>query len=137
MIGAMQSEGRVRIDKWLWAARFFKTRTLAADAVDLGRVRVNGERVKPAREARVGDRVEVHLGEMRSEFVIRALSAQRGPAPVAQQLYEETADSRMRRERRREQVHYGAEPARSIKGRPTKREGRVLRSARDRSPDGD
>jgi ribosome-associated heat shock protein Hsp15 len=130
MIRAMESAARIRIDKWLWAARFFKTRTLAADAVDLGRVRVNGERVKPARQARVGDRVEVHLGEVRCEFVIRALSAGRGPASVAQQLYEETADSRTRRERRRELLSYGAEPARSIKGRPTKREGRVLRSAR-------
>lgn len=136
MIAGMGETGRLRIDKWLWAARLFKTRTLAAGAVELGRVRVNGERVKPAREARVGDRVEVFAGELRSEFVIRELSAQRGPAPVAQQLYEETADSRARRERRREQARYGAEPARSIKGRPTKRDGRELRSAR-LLPDGD
>lgn len=127
----MEAAARVRIDKWLWAARLFKTRTLAAEAVDLGRVRVNGERVKPAREARVGDRVEVHLGEARREFAIRALSAQRGPAAVAQQLYDETADSRMRREKRGELLRYGAEPARSIKGRPTKREGRALRSVRE------
>ena len=137
MIRAMESPGRVRIDKWLWAARFFKTRTLAAEAVELGRVRVNGERVKPAREARVGDRVEVHVGDLRCEFVIRALSAQRGPAPIAQQLYEEPADSRVRRERRRELLRYGAEPARSIKGRPTKREGRVLRSTREAASDDD
>jgi len=127
----MSTEGRLRIDKWLWAARFFKTRTLAADAVDLGRVRVNGERVKPAREARIGDLVEVQAGEMRRQFVIRALSAQRGPASAAQQLYAETADSRARGERRRDLLRYGAEPARSIRGRPTKREGRVLRSVRD------
>jgi ribosome-associated heat shock protein Hsp15 len=131
----MDAEKRIRLDKWLWAARFFKTRTLAADAVDLGRVRVNGERVKPAREARVGDRIEVHLGEVRCDFVIRALSAQRGPATVAQQLYEETADSRARRERRRELLRFGTEPARSIKGRPTKREGRELRSLRDAAAD--
>ena len=129
------SDDAVRLDKWLWAARFFKTRTLAADAVDIGRVRVNGERVKPAREARVGDRIEVHLGEVRCDFVIRALSAQRGPATVAQQLYEETADSRARRERRRELLRFGTEPARSIKGRPTKREGRELRSVRDAAAD--
>jgi len=133
MIGEV--EERIRIDKWLRAARFFKTRTLASDAVDLGRVRVNGERVKPAREARVGDRVEVHLGDVRCEFVIRALSAQRGPASVAQQLYEETTDSRLRRERRGELLRYGAEPARSIKGRPTKREARVLRMAREAASD--
>jgi ribosome-associated heat shock protein Hsp15 len=126
----MAPSERVRLDKWLWAARHFKTRTLAADAIELGRVRVNGERVKPAREARIGDRVEIVAGEVRSELVIRALSAQRGPAPVAQQLYEETADSRARRERRRETARYGAEPARSIKGRPTKRDARLLRSAR-------
>jgi ribosome-associated heat shock protein Hsp15 len=136
MIAGMDETGRLRIDKWLWAARLFKTRTLAADAVELGRVRVNGERVKPAREARVGDRVEVFAGDLRSEFVIRELSAQRGPAPAAQRLYEETADSRARRERRREQARYGAEPARSIKGRPTKRDGRELRSRR-LSADGD
>lgn len=136
MIAGMDETGRLRIDKWLWAARLYKTRTLAADAVELGRVRINGQRVKPAREARVGDRLEVFAGELRSEFVIRALSAQRGPAPVAQRLYEETAESRARRERRREQARYGAEPARSIKGRPTKRDGRELRSARQ-SADGD
>jgi ribosome-associated heat shock protein Hsp15 len=130
-------EQRIRIDKWLWAARFFKTRTMAADSVDLGRVRVNGERVKPAREARIGDRIEMQIGETRAEFVIRALSAQRGPAPVAQQLYEETADSLERRQRRRELVRYGAEPARSIKGRPTKREGRALRSVRASTRDDD
>lgn len=137
MIERMDDGARLRIDKWLWAARFFKTRTLAAEAVDLGRVRVNGERVKPAREARVGDRVEVQAGEMHREVVIRALSAQRGPAPVAQRLYEETADSVARRERRRELVRFGAEPARAIKGRPTKREGRLLRSVREQLGEGD
>ena len=136
MIAEMESKDRLRIDKWLWAARFFKTRTLAAEAIDLGRVRVNGERVKPAREARPGDRVELHVGEVRGEFVIRGLSTQRGPASAAQQLYEETADSRARRERHRELLRYGAEPARSIKGRPTKREGRTLRSARESAGDG-
>jgi ribosome-associated heat shock protein Hsp15 len=130
-------EQRIRIDKWLWAARLFKTRTLAAEAVDLGRVRVNGQRTKPAREARPGDRVEVQVGDLRGEFVIRALSTQRGPASVAQQLYEETADSRARRERRRELLRYGAEPARSIARRPTKREGRVLRSVRMAGPGDD
>jgi ribosome-associated heat shock protein Hsp15 len=133
----MEQNGRVRIDKWLWAARLFKTRTLAAEALDLGRVRVNGERVKPAREARAGDRVELSAGKVRREFMIRALSAQRAPAPVAQQLYEETADSTARRERHREQIRYGAEPARSIKGRPTKREGRALRSVREGTGAGD
>jgi len=133
----MEAAGRIRIDKWLWAARLFRTRTLAADAVELGRVRVNGERVKPAREARVGDRVDVLAGGLQLEYVIRALSAQRGPAPLARQLYEETADSRMRRDKRRETMRYAAEPARSIKGRPTKGEGRALRSVRRPASDGE
>ena len=137
MIRPMGTEDRLRIDKWLWAARFFRTRTQAAEALDLGRVRINGERTKPAREARVGDRVEIQAGDMRRELVIRSLSAQRGPAAVAQQLYEETPDSLARRERRRELSLHGAEPARSIKGRPTKREGRALRSLRERPPDAD
>jgi len=137
MMESMSQDGRLRIDKWLWAARFFRTRTLAADAVDLGRVRVNGERVKPAREARVGDRIELHVGEARSEFVIRALSARRGPAPVAQKLYEETTESLALRQRRRELHRYGAEPAHSIKGRPTKHKGRALRSVRDAASEGD
>lgn len=133
----MEAAGRIRIDKWLWAARLFRTRTLAADAVELGRVRVNGERVKPAREARVGDRVDLLAGGLQLEYVIRALSAQRGPAPLARQLYEETADSRMRRDKRRETLRYAAEPARSIKGRPTKGEGRALRSVRRPASDGE
>jgi len=120
----------VRIDKWLWAARLYKSRSLAAEAIDLGRVRVDGERIKPAREARIGDRLEVVNGESRRELVVRALSSQRGPAPVAQQLYEETEASRNRRDERRELLRAGAEPARSIKGRPTKREGRLLRRVR-------
>jgi ribosome-associated heat shock protein Hsp15 len=130
-------EQRLRIDKWLWSARFFKTRTLAAEAIDLGRVRVNGERIKPAREARVGDRIEVQVGENCIECTVRALSSQRGPATVARQLYEETEGSRTRRERRRDLLRYGAEPARSIKGRPTKREGRALRSVSTAATDDD
>ncbi len=127
----MASGHRVRLDKWLWAARFFRTRTQAADAVMLGRVRINGERSKPAREARVGDRIEVSMGDGCREVVIRELSMQRGGAPSAQQLYEETADSLDRRERRQERLRYAVEPARSIrKGRPTKREGRQLRTVR-------
>ena len=129
-IGVMGMCGRLRIDKWLWAARLFKTRTQAADAVEIGRVRVNGERIKPARETRVGDCVEVFGSGARREFVIRALSAQRGPAAVAQRLYEETPDSRVRAERQKELLRLGAEPARAIRGRPTKREGRALRSVR-------
>jgi ribosome-associated heat shock protein Hsp15 len=122
---------RLRFDKWLWAARLFRTRTLAAEAVALGRVRVNGERIKPAREARVGDRVEILAGGIRSEFEVRALSARRGPAQVARLLYEETPESRVQAERRRELAPLRVEPSRLLKGRPTKREGRLLRLIRE------
>jgi ribosome-associated heat shock protein Hsp15 len=128
---------KIRIDKWLWAARFFKTRSLATEAVDLGRVRIDGERIKPAREARAGDRIELFAGEARIEFVIRALSAQRGSAAVARLLYEETAASHARRERQADLRRSAVEPAQSIKGRPTKREGRALRSARRSIADSD
>ncbi len=115
---------RIRLDKWLWAARFFKTRSQASQAIDLGRVRIDGERIKPAREARIGEVLDVQVGEQRLRLVVRALSSQRGPASVARELYQETADSIARRERRSEQR--AAEPAQSIKGRPTKRDRREL-----------
>jgi ribosome-associated heat shock protein Hsp15 len=115
---------RVRLDKWLWAARLFKTRSLASQAIDLGRVRVGGERIKPAREARVGETLDVQQGEHRLQIVIRALSTQRGPASVARELYTETAQSAAQRERRAGQR--AMEPAQSIKGRPTKRDRREL-----------
>ena len=115
---------RIRLDKWLWAARFFKTRSQASQAIDLGRVRIDGERIKPAREARIGETLDVQIGDHRLQVVIQALSSQRGPASVARELYLETADSIARRERRTEQR--AAEPAQSIKGRPTKRDRREL-----------
>jgi ribosome-associated heat shock protein Hsp15 len=120
----------VRIDKWLWAARFFKTRSLATDAIELGRVRRAGDRIKPAREVRVGDQYEITIGDTRLDIVVRALSAVRGPAPVARTLYEETPESIARRARRAEVRRFGAEPAQEIKGRPTKRDGRLLRHVR-------
>jgi ribosome-associated heat shock protein Hsp15 len=115
---------RIRLDKWLWAARFFKTRSQASQAIDLGRVRINGERIKPAREARIGETLEVQVGDHRLQVVIRALSSQRGPASVAHELYQETPESVSRRERHIEQR--AAEPAQAIKGRPTKRDRREL-----------
>jgi ribosome-associated heat shock protein Hsp15 len=124
------ADGRIRIDKWLWAARFFKTRSLATQAIDLGRVRSDGARIKPAREVRVGDVLEVQVGDARIEVVVRALSASRGPAPVARLLYEETAASIGRREQRQAVRAHAPEPAAHIKGRPTKREGRALRRVR-------
>jgi ribosome-associated heat shock protein Hsp15 len=115
---------RIRLDKWLWAARFFKTRSLASQAIDLGRVRIDGERIKPAREARVGELIDLQVGDHRLQVVIQALSTQRGPASVARELYLETADSIERRKRHEEQR--AAEPAHSTRGRPTKRDRRAL-----------
>lgn len=121
----------MRIDKWLWAARFFKTRGLAQDAIDHGRVLVEGERVKTARLLRVGERVGVRVGEVQREVTVRGLSEQRGPASVAQQLYEESADSIAAREAAREQRRLYREPALAIEGRPTKRDRRALDRARE------
>jgi ribosome-associated heat shock protein Hsp15 len=125
----MKSEGGagVRLDKWLWAARFFKTRSLAAEAVASGRVRVNGMVAKPARELRPGD--EIGLRETGCERVVHvlALATVRGPAPVAQGLYAETPDSLAARQRAAEARRLGVEPALALEqGRPTKRDRRDL-----------
>ncbi|HTT10446.1 MAG TPA: RNA-binding S4 domain-containing protein [Burkholderiaceae bacterium] len=125
-----QSTEGLRLDKWLWAARFFKSRSLASEAVELGRVRLRGARIKPAHPTRVGDALEVLVGATRLEIVVRALSARRGPAPVARMLYEETAESVARREQAQLMRGHGHEPAQSIKGRPTKKQGRELRRLR-------
>ncbi len=118
---------KLRIDKWLWAARFFKTRSLATDEINKGRVQVNGQDAKPAREVKPGDTVTVRQGPATRVVVVRALSGVRGPAPVAQQLYEETADSVRAREHAAEQRRYAPEPAHAItQGRPTKRDRREL-----------
>jgi ribosome-associated heat shock protein Hsp15 len=116
----------VRLDKWLWAARFFKTRSLAQQAVAGGRVQLNGERTKRAHEVRVGDAIDVRVGDWRWEVVVRALSERRGPAEEARKLYDETPASRAERERRQDLRRWGAEPAASLKGRPTKRDRRRL-----------
>ncbi len=116
----------VRIDKWLWAARFFKTRTLASDAVDDGKVRCNGERVKPARSVKVGDTLAINNGATEWEIVVRALSDKRGTATVAQMLYAETQASIDKRLSEAEQRKYFREPGTTIKGRPTKRDRRLL-----------
>ncbi|MHB1083751.1 MAG: RNA-binding S4 domain-containing protein [Thiobacillus sp.] len=116
----------MRIDKWLWAARFFKTRGLATEAIDNGRVKLNGERVKPAREIRPGDRLALHIGDSDWTLTIRGLSMQRGPAPVAQQLYEEDPDSGKRRQQQADARKLATNPAGEIKGRPTKRDRRQI-----------
>ncbi len=122
---------RLRIDKWLWAARFFKTRSLAADAVDGGKVRINGQHVKPAREVKVGDEVEVGVGDLQWVLVVRGLNAQRRPAAEARLLYEETDASLARRQQVIELKRLAPAPGAGLKGRPTKRAGRMIRRFSD------
>ncbi|PPE65916.1 RNA-binding S4 domain-containing protein [Caldimonas caldifontis] len=117
----------VRLDKWLWAARFFKTRSLATDEVDKGRVKVNEQPAKPARDVRIGDRLSIQQSGITRVVVVRGLSDVRGPAPVAQQLYEETVESIRAREEAARNRRYLADPAQAIEqGRPTKRDRRQL-----------
>jgi len=121
---------KLRIDKWLWAARFYKTRTLANEEVVKGRIEVNGQEVKPARELKVGDKVSLRQGVVTRTVIVKGLSGMRGPAPVAQQLYEETPESVKSREQAAEQRRLAPEPAHSIEqGRPTKRGRRELDDA--------
>ncbi|HXH04707.1 MAG TPA: S4 domain-containing protein [Candidatus Competibacteraceae bacterium] len=117
---------RVRLDKWLWAARFFKTRALATAAVDGGKVQVNAQRVKPARAVHVGETLTIRRGTEEFVIVVRALSEQRGPAREAQQLYEETEDSRRKREEAREQRRLLAGSAPSPARRPNKQDRRRI-----------
>jgi ribosome-associated heat shock protein Hsp15 len=118
---------RLRIDKWLWAARFFKTRSLAAQAVDGGRVQLNGARVKPAKEVKPGDELTVHIGELEWVIDVRGLSARRGPAAAARELYEERAESVARRQAAIDSRKHLPEPAFGLRGRPTKRDRRMLK----------
>lgn len=119
----------LRIDKWLWHARFFKSRSLATDAVSGGHVHVNDERVKPSRSVAIGDRLTITRAEERMEVVVRALPARRGPAAVAQACYEETPASVAARERRRE---FRKLRAPAPEGRPDKHDRRALRDLKGR-----
>jgi ribosome-associated heat shock protein Hsp15 len=122
----------VRIDRWLWAARFFKSRSLASEAVKGGRVQANGARVKPSREIRAGDRVEVTIGVERRTVVVTGISERRGPASEAALLYEETAESLAERERRAAQARLARPPGADRGARPTKRDRRMNDAARGR-----
>ena len=115
---------RVRIDKWLWAARFFKTRSQATDAVERGRVQINDQPVRPAKDVKIGDRVRVHAHEQQWELEVLALAEIRGPASVA--LYAETDTSRLKREENADRRRLYQEPAVQIAGRPTKRDRRRI-----------
>jgi ribosome-associated heat shock protein Hsp15 len=120
----------VRIDKWLWAARFFKTRTLAADAVLGGRVHVNGERVKPSRVVHIDDRLEITRGTERSTIVVAQLAERRGPAAVAQELYRETEESRAQREQHALERRFARALGADLGARPTKQARRQLDALR-------
>ena len=116
----------MRLDKWLWAARFFKTRSLAQQAIEAGWVTLNDQRIKPAHVLRISDYVAVRVGELTWCIRVKELSERRGPAEQARKLYEETAESRAERERRLDLRRLSPEPAAEIKGRPTKRDRRRL-----------
>jgi ribosome-associated heat shock protein Hsp15 len=122
-----EQDNKCRLDKWLWAARFFKTRSLATDAIDTGKIHVDGDRVKPAKEVRLGQVIHIRRKELEMEVVVRGLSTQRRSAPEAVLLYEETPESIAKRENlavTREQEH--AQRERGM-GRPTKRQRRDIK----------
>jgi ribosome-associated heat shock protein Hsp15 len=121
----------VRLDKWLWAARFFKTRSLAQDAVERGRVRIDGEPVKPARTVKNNDKMLIDNGSDRWEIIVAAISGARGGAPVARTLYFETDESIAKRELDKVARRLYPEPSLEIKGRPTKRDRRAMEQAGD------
>jgi ribosome-associated heat shock protein Hsp15 len=121
---------RVRIDKWLWAARFFKTRSAATEAVLGGHVQVGGERVKPAKEIRVGDTIGIRRGELRWTVVVAGIADRRGPASVADALYEETADSLAERERQRLERRLTRPLGADLGARPTKQARRRIDALR-------
>lgn len=116
----------VRLDKWLWAARFFKSRTLAVTAIEAGRVLVEDERAKPARLIKVGEQLKINRDQERLTLVVCGVTEQRRAAPLAQLLYEETAESLLARRAAAENRRFNSEPSRDIAGRPTKRNRRVL-----------
>ena len=129
-------DDRVRLDQWLWAARFFKTRSLAAEAVEGGKVQVNDERAKRAKQVRAGDVIRVRLGPYEHIVTVRGVAARRGPATAASELYEEHAESREARERLAAQLKSVAPLFQYEKGRPSKKDRRDIERLRGRRPDG-
>lgn len=127
----MSDSPRMRIDKWLWVARFFKTRSLAAEAIASHKIRINGEHVKPARELKIDDQLEISIAQAIYVVIVKGMNTQRRPAPEARLLYEETAESVARRQREQEIRKLAPTPGADLKGRPTKRQGRLIRGLRD------
>lgn len=126
----MSDNDRMRIDKWLWVARFFKTRSLVAQAIASHKIRCNGEHVKPARELKVGDELEITIGQTIFVVIVQGMAEQRRPAPEARLLYHETPASEARRLLEQEMRKLAPVPGSDLKGRPTKREGRLIRGIR-------
>ena len=126
---------RVRLDKWLWAARFFKTRAVAVDAIDSGKVEVNGERAKRAKQLQAGDSVRIRIGPYHHLVTVLALSERRGPASVAATLYEENADSRKAREALQIQMKAAQSASGYLPGRPTKKDRRDIEKVRRKGMD--
>jgi ribosome-associated heat shock protein Hsp15 len=123
-------EIRVRLDKWLWAARFYKTRSLAAEAIEKGKVEVNGERAKRAKLLQAGDSLVIRLGPYQHVVTVRAVSEKRGPATVAAKLYEESAEGRKAREAMQIQVKAAQSVPGYDRGRPTKKDRREIERLR-------
>ena len=119
-------DAEIRLDKWLWAARFFKTRSLAADAVSGGKVEVNGDRAKSSRIIRAGDKLMIRRGSYEWTVVVKDVSRLRGPAPRAQQLYEETIESASKREAAIDRMKLERPPEFDIPGRPSKKDRRAI-----------
>ena len=118
---------KMRIDKWLWCARFFKTRSLATQAVDSGKVKLDAQRIKPAREISPGNRLTIQVGDFVWDIEVLGLSTHRGPAPIAQTLYRETEASQLRRQQQLLAHQVNREPSAQLKGRPTKRDRRQIK----------
>lgn len=125
-IPGFSASGRLRLDKWLWAARFFKTRALAQAAVEGGRVKLNGQAVKAAREVQAGDELHISVAQSLWEVRVLGVNGQRRPAPEARRLYGESAESQARRVREQEARSLAPSPGQDAKGRPTKRDRRRL-----------
>ena len=123
----MSEAARMRIDKWLWVARFFKTRSLASVAIASHKIRCNGDHVKPARDLKVGDELEITIGQTVFVVIVQGMAEQRRPAPETRLLYQETPESEARRLRDQELRKLAPVPGSDLKGRPTKREGRLIR----------
>ena len=128
-----QPLGSMRLDKWLWAARFFKTRQLACEAINGGKVHLDGQRTKPAKEVRVGSRLSIHKDSLAWELVVTALARQRRPAPEAAGLYEESEESRLRRQQQTEERRQLRAAGATPHGRPSKKDRRDIERFLDKN----